>query len=131
VLAQVTGAGATYSDPNSGATSPVAAVGLTLLSNLTQPNFLWVDPANPGDYTYSFSLSDSNGNILWQIPSSASKERDMGSSITQITWGTDPTGNTSNKPTVTSLTSGKVYTWSIQLVDSDGNTSTTQVSFQP
>jgi hypothetical protein len=134
VFPQVTGAGATYSDPTSGATSTVAATGLTLLNSgtytPTQPGFLWLDPANPGDYTYSFSLSDSNGNVLWQIPSSASKLTDMGSSITQITWGTDPT-NASNKPTVTSLTSGDVYTWSIQLVDSDGNTSTTQSSFKP
>jgi hypothetical protein len=128
----VTGAGATYSDPNSGATTTVAAANLTLLnSNPNQPGFLWSDPTNAENFTYSFWLSDSKGSTIWQIPAANSKVNGFDGSITQITWGTDPTGNTSNNPTVTSLTSGAVYTWSIQVVDSNGNSSTTQASFKP
>jgi hypothetical protein len=128
---QLSGAGATATDPNSGATNTVAASSLTLLgSNTTQPNFFWVDPSDAGNYIYSFSLSDSKGSIVWQIPSANSNVNGFDSSITQIDWGTDPT-NAANKPTVNKLTSGAVYTWSIQVVDSNGNSSVTQESFQP
>jgi hypothetical protein len=131
VYAQVSGVGATATDPNTGVQTTVAASGLQLSGSATTPNFGWSDPNNAGNYTYSFSLSDSNGNVLWQVPSSNSHVSGFDSSITLISWGSDPTGNANNTPTVSSLTSGAVYTWSIQVVDSNGNSSRTQVSFQP
>ena len=133
VYAQVSGVGATATSSTGGTTTytTVAASDLQLSGASTTPNFGWSDPNNASNYTYSFSLNDSSGNIIWQIPSSNSKENGFDSSITLIQWGTDPTGNTNNQPSLTSLTPGAVYTWSIQVVDSNGNSSTTQVSFQP
>jgi hypothetical protein len=126
VYAQVTGVGATDSSSNT-----VAASGLQLSGTSTTPNFGWDDPSNPGNYRYSFSLSDSTGTVLWQIPASNAPMSTFDSSITQISWGSDPTGNTGNTPKNPSLTSGAAYTWSITVVDGNGNSSKTQVSFKP
>jgi hypothetical protein len=131
VYAQVSGVGATATDPDNGVETTVAASGLQLSGSATMPDFSWIDPNNAGNYIYSFTLSDSNGNILWQIPSSNSHLNGFDSSISLINWGIDPTGNADNTPTVSSLTSGAVYTWSIAVVDSNGNSSRTQVSFKP
>jgi hypothetical protein len=128
VFATVSGVGATAYDPVTNQPTTVAASLSPLSGSDTQPNFTWSDPSDAGNYTYSFSVSDSNGNIVWQVPSSKSHESGFDSSITSINWGSDP-----NDPTNTAspLTSGAVYTWSIQVVDSDGNSSKTQVSFKP
>jgi len=126
VTASVTGVGATDSNSNT-----VTAAALQLSGTSTTPNFGWSDPSGASNYRYAFSLSDSSGNVIWQIPSSNAQESTFDSSITNIIWGTDPTGKSSNTPTVSSLTSGAVYTWSIKVVDSNGNSSKTQVSFKP
>ena len=117
------------------AVSTVPSASATNLSpNLTTsnvsltPTFTWTDPANAGNYSYSFTLWDSNGNQIWQIPGNNSNSQGFSSSITSITWGTDPTGNGST-PTVPSLNSSETYMWQIQVNDSSDNQSQTQVSF--
>jgi hypothetical protein len=95
----------------------------------TTPTFKWTDPADAGSYTYNFNLWDANGNQIWQIP-----DHDSGhgfpSTITSITWGTDPTGS-SNPPSVGTLTSGETYNWQIQVQDENGNSTQMQVSYEP
>jgi len=135
VYASVSGVGA--SNYSSSTPTTVAATGLQRSGTSTTPNFGWTDPGSSStpstasNYRYSFSLSDSNGNVVWQIPSSSAQVSTFDSTITDITWGSDPTGNTGNTPSPSSLTSGAVYTWSIKVVDSNGNSSTTQASFKP
>ena len=102
---------------------------ITGSSNSTTPTFTWTDPANASNYSYQFWISGNNGNI-WQIPGNNSNSDGFSSSITSITWGTDPTGGGS-LPSVGSLTPGTNYVWQIQVRDSDGNSTQTQVSYQP
>jgi hypothetical protein len=97
----------------------------------TTPTFTWTDdPTSGGNYLYQFYMSDNNGNQVWQIPGNNSKSNGFASSITSITWDTDPTGST-NPPSVPSLTSGKSYYWQIQAQDSNGNSAQTQVQYIP
>ena len=94
------------------------------------PGFSWTDPANAGNYIYTFSLQDSNYNTIWQIPAQHSHSNGFSSSITSLTWGVDPT-NSGNTPSVSSLTVGAQYYWSITAQDSNGNSSAMQAVFQP
>jgi hypothetical protein len=96
----------------------------------TQPNFTWTFPANPSNFTYQFDLyNGSNNSDIWHIPSYNSKSNGFtyaqtsgGSGTTgTITWGTDPTGDGSNTPSVSSLTTGTTYNWLIEVQDSNGN----------
>jgi hypothetical protein len=103
----------------------------------TTPTFSWNYPANAGNYTYQFRLTDSNGGTIWQIPSSSSKANGFSSSEipstaggTGIVWGTDPT-NSGNHPAMPSLQSGQTYNWSIQTTDAQGNSATRQIWFTP
>ncbi len=133
----------TYSDGSTGAiTGTVTAVlnagnAVTNLaptvnsSTSTTPTFTWTDPANASNYTYQFYLNDNNGNTIWQIPGNNSNLNGFASSITSITWGTDPTGDTGNTPSVGSLTPGTTYNWQIQVQDSNGNQAQTQVYYIP
>jgi len=100
-------------------------------STSTQPTFTWTDPASASSYTYQFYISDNNGNQIWQIPSNNSKSNGFSSSITSITWGTDPTGDSSNTPSPSILTTGVQYNWQIQLQDTNGNSTQTQVDYIP
>ena len=107
---------------------------LTDSTSLT-PTFTWTYPASASSYTYSFYLCcNSNGNI-WQIPGNNSSSNGFTSSqipAASIPWSTttDPTG-ASNPPTVTNLTGGTTYNWSIQVQDSNGNQAQTQVNYTP
>ena len=133
----------TYSDGTSGTvTGTVTAVlgASNLATNLAPttgsstsvtPTFTWTDPANASNYIYQFYMNDSNGNTIWQIPSNGSNLSGFSSTITSITWGTDPTGDSSNTPSVSSLTGGATYNWSIQAQDANGNSATQQVQYQP
>jgi hypothetical protein len=100
-------------------------------STSTTPTFTWTYPPSPSSYTYQFYISDNNGNTLWQIPGNNSNLNGFPSTVTEIVWGTDPTGDSSNTPTVSNLTSGTTYTWQIQVQDSTGNQAQTQVSYTP
>ena len=131
----------TYSDGTSETLSAVVSAVVTdLPTNLapdtsgsgnTTPTFTWTDPATAANYTYSFQLTDSNGNTIWQIPGANSAALGFASTITSIPWGTDPTGNAANVPTVGALTAGTTYFWSIQIRDSKGNTATWLANYQP
>lgn len=96
----------------------------------TTPTFSWTDPSSASSYTYQFNLTDNNGNTIWQIPGNNSNSGNFSSSITSITWGTDPTG-ANNPPSVSSLTSGVTYNWQIAVQDANGNQAVTQVDFIP
>jgi hypothetical protein len=94
------------------------------------PTFMWTDPANPGDYQYQFNLTDNQGNMIWQIPDNHSSSSGFPSSITSIEWGTDPTG-ANNQPSVTELTQGVTYTWHIQVIDANGNSTEQRTYYKP
>ncbi len=96
----------------------------------TMPTFTWTDPSSASSYTYQFNLTDNSGNTIWQIPGNNSSSGNFSSSITSITWGTDPTGS-NNSPSVSSLTSGASYNWQIAVQDANGNQALTQVNFIP
>jgi len=110
--------------------TPISPVGTS--ASLT-PNFSWTDPANASNYTYQFWLccnSNNNGNnTIWQIPGNNSNSNGFSSSITSITWGTDPT-NPNNTPNVSSLNGSTNYNWQIQATDINGNSAQVQVSFE-
>lgn len=102
-------------------------------SSSTTPAFSWNYPANASNYVFQFQLWDSNGNTLWQVPSQNGNS--SGFAITQIPsgtliWGVDPT-DSSNTPSVGSLTSGQQYSWQIQTQDSHGNSAAVTVNYQP
>jgi hypothetical protein len=99
-------------------------------SGVTEPTFTWTDPLNAASYTYQFTLSGQSTGNIWQVPGNNSKSNGLPSSVTSLAWGVDPTDST-NKPSVTSLTSGTPYQWSIQLQDSNGNSAQGAVSYQP
>jgi hypothetical protein len=100
-------------------------------STNTTPTFTWTYPSSPSSYLYYFWISDNNGNQVWQIPGNNSKLNGFPSTVTQIVWGTDPTGNSSNTPSPSSLNTSTTYTWGIQAGDSNGNSAQTQVSYKP
>jgi hypothetical protein len=102
----------------------------TGVSSSTAPTFSWTAAPDGASYSYQFTLWDSNGNVLWQIPAAGSQSNGFSSAITSIAWGTDPTG-AANPPSVPSLTAGETYTWSIQVEDSNGNTAEMPLSYQP
>jgi large repetitive protein len=115
---------------NAFATNLLPACTASCSSTSTTPTFTWIDPANASDYVYQFNMNDTNGNTIWQIPGNNSNSNGFSSSITSITWGTDPTGGGST-PSISSLVSGTTYQWQIQVQDSNGNQATTQVTYQP
>lgn len=93
----------------------------------TTPTFSWSAPANAASYTYQFTLWDASGNVIWQIPGAGGG---FPSTITSICWGEDPTGS-GNRPSVPTLTPGEIYTWSLQVLDANGNSAEMPVSFTP
>jgi hypothetical protein len=109
-------------------------------SSLT-PTFTWTFPANPSDYIYSFYISPSSCsgscNNIWQIPGNNSNSNGFtyaqtGSGTTgTITWGTDPTGDSTNTPSPSSLTLNTVYNWQIQVQDTNGNQAQASTWYQP
>jgi hypothetical protein len=109
---------------------PTSLAPQTGTSSSTTPTFTWTDPVNASNYTYQFYLSGANNTSIWQIPGSNSNSNGFTSSTTSITWGTDPTGGGST-PSIGSLSTSTVYTWSIQVSDSLGNSAQTQVQYQP
>jgi hypothetical protein len=133
----------TYSDGTTGtAVGKVTSVlgASALVTNLapqqtnsasTTPTFTWTYPANASSYIYSFYICCDNNGTIWQIPGNNSNINGFPSTVTQIVWGTDPTGDTSNTPNTSSLTSGTVYQWSIQSSDTNGNSASQTVWYQP
>jgi hypothetical protein len=95
-----------------------------------QPTFTWSDAGLATSDTYSFQLTDSNYNTIWQIPGKNSSSNGFSNSITSITYGTDPTGSGST-PSAPSLSSGTEYYWQIQAADANGNSATAQAFYFP
>jgi hypothetical protein len=101
-------------------------------SNITTPTFTWNYPANASSYTYQFQIDDQDNNsTIWSIPNQNSNSNGFPSTVTQIVWPTDPTGDTTNTPTVATLTSGTQYQWWITVLDVNGNSATSQVYYIP
>ena len=133
----------TYSDTTTGTlTATVSAVLTSFATNLTPnctsgctttittPPFAWTAPANnASSYTYQFYLNGPNGTI-WQVPGNNSKLNGLPYTTTSLAWGVDPTDST-NTPSVGSLTTGTNYSWQIQVQDSNNNQATQQVYYQP
>jgi hypothetical protein len=101
-------------------------------STSTTPTFTWTYPSSSGSYTYQFYLCCSSNGTIWSIPGNNSNAN--GFTNTQIpgslVWSVDPTDNT-NVPTVSTLTTGTQYSWSIQAQDSNGNSAQNSVWYQP
>ncbi len=133
----------TYSDGSTGAiTAKVTGVlgASALATNLepqqtdstsVTPTFTWTYPSSAASYTYQFYIC-CNGNTIWSIPGNNSSANSFTNLQIpgSLTWGVDPT-DSSNIPTVTSLTSGTYYNWSIQAQDSNGNSAQNSVWYQP
>ena len=98
----------------------------------TTPTFTWTYPASASSYIYSFYICCASNGDIWDIPGNNSNLKGFTSSISpSITWGTDPTGDSSNIPSPSSLTTGTTYNWQIQAQDSNGNSAQTQVYYIP
>ena len=93
------------------------------------PQFTWTDPSADSTDLFSYSISDPSGNIVWQIPGSNSSSMGLPSSITSLTWGTDPTDPNNDLQSGVVLLDSTNYTWYIQAQDSNGNQALTQVMF--
>lgn len=104
-------------------------------SNPDQPNFSWTDSSGStgSNFFYQFQLNQNtncNGNCtIWQIPGNNSNSNGFSSSITSLTWGTDPTGGGSLPSG--SLSPSNQYSWSIRAQDSNGDSATTFASYTP
>ncbi len=96
----------------------------------TNPTFTWTYPANPTGYIYGFSMNGPLGTI-WQVPSQNSNLNGFTSSVPQIVFGTDPTGDGTNLPTVPSLTTGTTYYWYLSTIDPNANIAIREVYFIP
>lgn len=95
------------------------------------PTFTWTYPTNASNYVYSFYICCGSSGTIWQIPGNNSNSNGFPSTVTQIVWGTDPTGDTSNTPNPSSLTLSTQYNWAIQTMDSNGNSATNMVWYMP
>ncbi len=98
-------------------------------STSTTPTFSWTAPVCSlcSTYVYGFQIGPSNGNQVWQVPGNATG---LPYTTTSLTWSVDPT-DSSNLPSVSSLTLGTAYTWQLVVQDVNGNQATNQVNYTP
>jgi hypothetical protein len=116
--------------PNTGSTPSVA----------NMPNFTWTDPANAGNYVYSFSLSSNSNcvfcnNAIWELPSQHGASG-FNDSITSINWDVDPLASgdlptnagcsANNEP---ALCGNSTFAWGIQAQDQYENEAQVTVNF--
>jgi hypothetical protein len=104
-------------------------------STSTTPTFTWTYPAgsSTANYVYSFYISDSSGNTIWQIPNNNSNFNGFTyaqDSTGTLTWGTDPLPGDNSVPTG-SLNTSTQYTWQIMIQDVNGNSAWTSTWYQP
>ena len=101
----------------------------------TEPTFTWTYPASPSSYTYSFYICCATNSDIWDIPGNNSNSNGFTSAQIPdspgIEWTSTYLGDTSNTPSVTSLTSFDQYNWQIQVQDSNGNSAQTNVYYIP
>jgi hypothetical protein len=100
-------------------------------SNSTTPTFTWTYPPNASSYTYQFAITDDNGNTYWSIPANNSNLNGFPSTVAQIVWGTDPTGDATNTPTIPNLVVGGFYPWQIIVQDANGNSALSATYYIP
>jgi len=132
----------TYSDGTTGTVSGTVSgiLGSSALVTLISPtgddtsltpSFDWTYPANPGNYTYQFSLCCGDNGNIWNIPSNNSNSN--GFTNTQITpplvWNQDPT-NSGNTASPSILSSGSSYSWQVESQDSNGNSAVASANFE-
>ena len=98
-------------------------------SGSTTPTFMWVDLVCGAcsTYTYLFYISDNLGNTVWSVPGSGNG---LPPGTTSLTWPTDPT-DSSNAPSIGSLSTSTTYSWSVTVQDSNYNQAIQTVSYQP
>ncbi len=104
-------------------------------STSVTPTFTWTYPAgaSSANYVYSFYISDSNGNTIWQIPSNNSNFNGFAYSqdpTATLVWGTDPISGDNSSPTG-NLNTSTQYNWEIQIQDSLGNSAQAGTWYQP
>jgi len=97
-------------------------------STSTTPTFTWTDPVCGacGGYTYLFYLSGPSGTV-WSVPGNGNG---LPPGTTSLTWAVDPTSS-SNLPSVSSLTLGTSYSWSVTVQDGNYNQAIVTVTYQP
>jgi hypothetical protein len=86
-----------------------------------EADFSWSDPSVDSSDLFSFYLTDSSGNTVWQVPGSNSNFGGFSSSITSLSWGVDPNDPGNDLPPGVVLTDQAMYTWGIQAQDNNGN----------
>ena len=94
-----------------------------------EPTFTWDAPSADSTDMFSFSISDTSGNLVWQIPGANSNSSGLPYSITSLDWGVDPTNAGNDLPSGVELMDSTNYNWQIQAQDSSGNSALTAVSF--
>jgi hypothetical protein len=110
--------------------SPIGPVTAANASTL-KPTFNWKYPASPGNYLYQLWVADErNYTTAWSIPNVYSATNAFKSSVSSITWGTDPTDST-NLPAISSLVGGDTYEWEFVAYDANGNRSNANGSYTP
>jgi hypothetical protein len=100
-------------------------------SNSITPTFTWTYPPSASSFTYQFTITDDSGDTYWTIPANNSNLSGFPSTVTQIVWGTDPTGDASNTPSIPSLVVGGFYPWQITVQDANGNSALTATYYIP
>jgi hypothetical protein len=92
----------------------------------TVPQLTWAAPASPpASYTYSVCVNNQNGAFLNWCYSGGNNSNGIPSSQTSVVFDVDGSASSS------SLTSGTIYNWSVQVQDSDGNSAQEQTNYTP
>jgi len=92
----------------------------------TVPQLTWAAPASPpASYTYSVCLNNQNGAFLNWCYSGGNNSNGIPSSQTSVVFDVDGSASSS------SLTSGTIYNWSVQVQDADGNSAQEQTTYTP
>jgi hypothetical protein len=102
---------------------------VTGTSTSTTPTFSWTAPVCTlcSTYVYEFEIGPTSGGQIWQVPSNGNG---LPYTTTSLTWPVDPT-NASNTPSVSNLTVGTNYSWTLTVQDSFGNQANNQVNYTP
>jgi len=98
-------------------------------STSTTPTFTWTAPVCTlcSTYAYQFYISPTSGGQSWGVPNNGDG---LPYTTTSVVWGVDPS-DAGNTPSPSSLTLGTNYTWTITVLDSNGNQATTTASYTP
>lgn len=95
-----------------------------------RPNFSWSDPVVDASDLFWFYLFDSTSSAIWQVPGPNSGSNGFTNSLTSLNWGVDPTDASNNLAPGFTLTDLSMYSWQVQVQDSNGNEASTIQAFQ-